>query len=85
MAEPGRAILWEGIFIGGQFLGGHGRAALYQLKLVPVHFRTYLKTCGGKVLFVGFYTPLSHEKLLGQLAHVYFLKLSHVQRFFFNL
>ena len=34
MAEPGRALLWKGLLIGGQFLGGHGRAALYQLKFV---------------------------------------------------
>ena len=26
MAEPGRALLWEGILTGGPFLGGNGRA-----------------------------------------------------------
>ena len=41
-----------------------------------VNIRTYLKTL---------YTPISHENLYGPLAHAYILKLSHVQRFLFNL
>ena len=35
LAEPGRALLGEGILTGGQLLGGHGRATLYKLKFVP--------------------------------------------------
>ena len=34
LAEPGRALLGEGILTGGQLLGGHGRATLYKLKFV---------------------------------------------------
>ena len=36
-----------------------------------VNFRTYLKTFGGKLLFLDLYTPISHENLYGQLAHAY--------------
>ena len=40
-----------------------------------VNFRTYLETCSGKLLFLDLYTPISHEKLYGQLVHVYILKI----------
>ena len=33
--------------------------------------------CGGKLIFLDFYTTLSHEKIFGQCAHVFILKLSH--------
>ena len=36
-----------------------------------VNFRTYLKTCGGNLLFLDLYAPVSDEKLYEQLAYVY--------------